>query len=53
MSFFVQNFLLLGYQFDFMLEKGKKLVSGTPLENNEGCFAKSIVYAIDVAKISL
>lgn len=41
-------FLTHGYQFDFMLEDGKTLLKGTPMENNPKYFRDSMLFAIDI-----
>ncbi|SEO08152.1 hypothetical protein SAMN05192574_105233 [Mucilaginibacter gossypiicola] len=47
---FLQSRLFVydGYRFDFMLEDGKKLLKGKPLENTPKYFRDSMLFAIDI-----
>ncbi|UOE47884.1 hypothetical protein MTO98_26085 [Mucilaginibacter sp. SMC90] len=47
---FLQSRLFVydGYQFDFMLEDGRKLLRGKPMENTPKYFRDSMLFAIDI-----
>jgi hypothetical protein len=41
-------FTVDGFNFDFLLEDGIKLISGNPSENSLQFFKKAMMYAVDI-----